>query len=164
MSRPEWSRYFMSLAHLSAERSTCTRRQVGAVATKDNRVLSTGYNGAPRGVIHCSKTGCLRDALGIKSGDRHDVCRGVHAEQNVIASAASYGVSISGSVLYVTHKPCNICLKMLINAGVRAVVYDFDYKDTQANLLLQQSNIMCIPFDEIVSSEAIKKQLKTVSL
>ena len=131
----------MSIAQLVATRSTCLRRKVGAVLVKDKRVIATGYNGAPTGVRHCEETGCLREQLGIESGERHELCRGLHAEQNVIISAAYYGVTTEGTTLYSTHLPCIICSKMLINAGVEKVFFSDGYPDPLADQMLAEANI-----------------------
>lgn len=131
----------MSIAQLVATRSTCLRRKVGAVLVKDKRVIATGYNGAPTGVRHCEETGCLREQLGIESGERHELCRGLHAEQNVIISAAYYGVTTEGTTLYSTHLPCIICSKMLINAGVERVFFSDGYPDPLADQMLAEANI-----------------------
>jgi len=112
----------MTIAKLVSKRSTCLRRNIGAVLVKDKRIIATGYNGAPTGIRHCEDTGCLREKLGIKSGERHELCRGLHAEQNVIIQAAYYGVSTKDTVLYSTHKPCIICSKMIINAGIKRFI------------------------------------------
>jgi dCMP deaminase len=119
----------MDMAKLAARRSSCLRRAVGAVLVKDRRLLATGYNGVPSGVTHCEVTGCLRERLNVPSGERHELCRGLHAEQNAIIQAAFHGVSIRDAVLYCTNLPCIICAKMLINAGVRRVVYIEGYSD-----------------------------------
>ncbi|MBP2667880.1 MAG: CMP/dCMP deaminase zinc-binding [Deltaproteobacteria bacterium] len=119
----------MDMAKLAARRSSCLRRAVGAVLVKDRRLLATGYNGVPSGVTHCDVAGCLRDRLQVPSGERHELCRGLHAEQNAIIQAAFHGVSIRDAVLYCTNLPCIICAKMLINAGVRRVVYIEGYSD-----------------------------------
>src|SRR5512135_1336683 len=123
MPRPGWDEYFMEITRLVARRSTCLRRQVGAVLVKDKNILATGYNGAPSGIAHCLDVGCLRERMGIPSGERHELCRGLHAEQNAIIQAAFHGVSIRDAVLYCTNLPCIICAKMLINAGVRRIVH-----------------------------------------
>ena len=128
--RPDWDTYFMDMAKLAARRSSCLRRAVGAVLVKDRRLLATGYNGVPSGVTHCEVTGCLREKLGVPSGERHELCRGLHAEQNAIIQAAFHGVSIRDAVLYCTNLPCIICAKMLINAGVRRIVYLEGYADS----------------------------------
>jgi len=139
--RPSWPEYFMSIAKLVATRSTCLRRNVGAVLVKDKRILATGYNGAPIGIRHCEETGCLRERLAVKSGERHELCRGLHAEQNVIIQSAYYGVITKGTSLYSTHKPCIICTKMLINAGVNKIFFFFFYPDTLADEMLSEANI-----------------------
>jgi dCMP deaminase len=131
----------MDIAALVARRSTCLRRQVGAVAVKDKRVLATGYNGAPSGIPHCLEVGCLREQEGIPSGERHELCRGIHAEQNVIIQAAYHGVSIQGATLYCTNQPCAICSKMLINAGIREIFYREGYADTLSEGFLQAAKI-----------------------
>jgi dCMP deaminase len=140
-SRPSWEEYFMSIAQLVAKRSTCLRRQVGAVIVKNNNILATGYNGTPSGISHCADVGCLRDQLKIPSGERHELCRGLHAEQNVIIQAAKHGVNIDGAVLYCTNSPCIICSKMIINAGIREIVYLDGYPDILAKDILAESGI-----------------------
>ncbi|MEA3360639.1 MAG: cytidine/deoxycytidylate deaminase family protein [Thermodesulfobacteriota bacterium] len=141
MTRPSWSEYFMSIAKLVATRSTCLRRHVGAVLVKDKRIIATGYNGAPAGIRHCEETGCLREKLGVKSGERHELCRGLHAEQNVIIQAAYYGVSTKETILYSTHKPCIICSKMLINAGVKKIFFSEGYPDSLADEMIAEAHI-----------------------
>ena len=131
----------MSIAKLVATRSTCLRRSVGAVLVKDKRILATGYNGAPTGIRHCEETGCLRAKLKVKAGERHELCRGLHAEQNVIIQAAYYGVTTRGTTLYSTHKPCIICSKMLINAGVEKIFFLNGYPDPLADEMLNEANI-----------------------
>jgi len=139
--RPEWDEYFMSIADLVSKRSTCLRRSVGAVIVRDRRLLATGYNGAPSGLHHCLDVGCLREELGIPSGERHELCRGLHAEQNAIIQAALHGVSVNGSSLYCTNHPCIICAKMIINAGVVRVVVKADYKDKLATDILKEAGV-----------------------
>ena len=139
--RPGWDEYFIKIAYLVSERSTCLRRKVGAVLVKDKRILATGYNGAPAGIVHCEVTGCLREKLNVPSGERHELCRGLHAEQNVLLQAALHGVSVKGSVLYVTVTPCIICAKMIINAGVKEVVIDGDYPDKMAKEFLKEAGV-----------------------
>ncbi|MBW1850835.1 MAG: cytidine/deoxycytidylate deaminase family protein [Deltaproteobacteria bacterium] len=141
MSRPSWSEYFMTIARMVAKRSTCLRRQVGAVLVKDKRMLATGYNGAPSGLRHCEEVGCLRQDGFIPSGERHELCRGLHAEQNAIIQAAYHGISISGSTLYCTNKPCVICSKMIINAGIKKIVYEEGYNDELADQMLTEAGI-----------------------
>lgn len=141
IKRPAWDEYFMKVAFLICERSTCLRRKVGAVLVKDKQILSTGYNGAPKGISHCSVAGCLREELKVPSGQRHEICRGLHAEQNVILQAASFGVPTKGSIIYITNTPCSICAKMIINAGIEEVVIDSEYPDKMAVELLEQAGI-----------------------
>ncbi|MGB9711600.1 MAG: deoxycytidylate deaminase [Dissulfurimicrobium hydrothermale] len=143
-SRPPWDVYFMSIARLVAGRSTCLRRKVGAVLVKDRRILCTGYNGAPSGLKHCLEIGCLREELNIPSGERHELCRALHAEQNVIVQAAYYGTAIAGSTLYCTNLPCAICTKMLINAGVRSIYYAEGYRDPMSRAMLEEAGIELI--------------------
>jgi len=126
---------------LVVSRSTCLRRQVGAVIVKDKKILATGYNGAPSGLAHCLEVGCLRDKLGIPSGERHELCRGLHAEQNAIIQAAYHGVSVNGATLYCTNLPCIICTKMLINAGIQRVVYAEGYTDPLALQMWEESRV-----------------------
>lgn len=133
MSRPSWDEYFMEIANLAKTRSTCLRRQVGAVLTKEKNILATGYNGAPAGVRHCEETGCLRNQLNIPSGENHELCRGVHAEQNAIVQAAKWGTSINGATLYSTVLPCFICAKMIINAGIVRIVIAEPYADKKSS-------------------------------
>ena len=131
----------MRIAHLVAERSTCLRRKVGAIAVKEKRILATGYNGAPAGLAHCLDIGCLREQLKIPSGQRHELCRGLHAEQNVIIQAAVHGVSIAGATIYCTTQPCLICTKMLINCGITAIYFAEGYPDDLAQEMLQEAGI-----------------------
>lgn len=151
MERPSWEEYFMDITLLVARRSTCMRRQVGAVMVKDKNILATGYNGTPSGITHCDVTGCLREQLKVPSGERHELCRGLHAEQNAIIQAARHGVNIGGSVLYCTDSPCIICTKMLINAGIRKVVYLKGYADKLSMEMLEESGIEACLFDNVAS-------------
>ncbi len=137
--RPSWEEYFMEIARVVATRSTCLRRQVGAVLVKNRQILATGYNGVPRGIVHCEERGCLRDELGIPSGERQELCRGLHAEQNAIIQAARHGVPIEGSTAYCTAQPCVLCAKILINAGIKEIVYCDKYPDELAQELLSES-------------------------
>ncbi len=139
--RPSWDAYFMDIASLVARRSTCLRRAVGAVIVKDKRILSTGYNGAPSGIAHCCETGCLRERLSVPSGERHELCRGIHAEQNAIIQAAYHGVSIRDATLYCTNLPCSICAKMIINAGIRSIVYLSGYADAMSEEMLREAGV-----------------------
>lgn len=141
IDRPDWDHYFMQIASVVATRSTCMRRQVGALLVLNKRILSTGYNGAPSGLSHCLEVGCLREQLKIPSGERHELCRGLHAEQNAIIQAAVHGVAIKGSVLYCTHYPCALCAKMLVNAGVRSLVLSENYPDALAKELFTEAGI-----------------------
>jgi dCMP deaminase len=141
ISRPGWDEYFMNMAHLAARRSSCLRRTVGAVLVKDKQILATGYNGAPMGAKHCDEIGCMRQKLNIPSGQRHEICRGLHAEQNVILQAARHGVSLKESIIYITHTPCSICAKMIVNAGIREVVCSGDYPDEFALGFLKDAKI-----------------------
>lgn len=140
-ARPDWDEYFLQLADLVASRSTCIRRHVGAVLVKDERIIATGYNGAPRGIKHCMEVGCLRETLGIPSGQRYELCRGVHAEQNAIINAAYYGVSTRDTVLYCTNQPCIICARIIANAGIRRVVHRGNFQDSLALELLEEAGI-----------------------
>lgn len=146
MKRPSWDDYFMEMTKLTATRSSCLRRHVGAVLVKDTRVIATGYNGAPAGVTHCEVTGCLRQKLNVPSGERHELCRGLHAEQNAIIQAALYGVSTEGATLYCTTKPCSICTKMIINAKITKIVYEEYYEDSLADELLNDTDIRILQY------------------
>jgi len=140
--RPDWGSYFMEIARIVSMRSTCLRRNVGAVIVKDKRILATGYNGAPSGLKHCIEVSCLREQMKIAPGERHELCRGLHAEQNAIIQAAYHGVSIYGAHLYCTHLPCSICIKMLINAGISEVYYEDGYPDALSLSLIEESDIL----------------------
>ena len=142
--RPEWDDYFLDIVGLVAKRATCLRRQVGAALVRDRRILSTGYNGAPSGLRHCLSIGCLREQQHIPSGERHELCRGLHAEQNAIIQAALHGVSVKGATLYCTNHPCIICAKMIINAGIARIVVKGDYRDGLAEEMLAESQIEVI--------------------
>ena len=139
--RPDWDTYFMRITKLVATRSSCLRRSVGAVLIKDKRILATGYNGAPAGMAHCEEAGCLRDQLHIPSGERHELCRGLHAEQNAIIQAARQGTEIKDSTLYCTTAPCSLCAKMLINAGVTRIVYEGSYPDERAMAFFAEAGV-----------------------
>lgn len=136
----------MDITNLVARRTTCSRRMVGAVIVKEKRVLATGYNGAPSGIRHCSETGCLREQLNVPSGERHELCRGIHAEQNAIIQAALHGVSIKDSTLYCTTQPCSICCKMIINAGIRKIYYQEGYADPMAVEMFAEAGIEVIHY------------------
>lgn len=148
MNRPSWDDYFMEMTKLTATRSSCLRRHVGAVLVKDTRVIATGYNGAPAGVTHCEVTGCLRQKLNVPSGERHELCRGLHAEQNAIIQAALYGVSTEGATIYCTTKPCSICTKMIINAKISKIVYEEYYNDSLADELLKDTDIRILQYQK----------------
>jgi len=141
MNRPSWDEYFMEMAFLARKRSTCIRRGVGAVIVKDNRVIASGYNGAPKDVAHCEETGCLRQQQNVPSGQRHELCRGLHAEQNAIVQAACMGHAIEGATLYCTTQPCIICTKMIINAGIKRVVITEAYPDALAEQMIKEAGI-----------------------
>jgi len=141
MSRPSWDEYFMAIAEEVSRRSTCLRRQVGAIVVVDRRILATGYNGAPSHVPHCEEVGCLREKMKVPSGERHELCRGLHAEQNAMVQAARHGVRIDGATLYTTHHPCSMCSKMAINAGIRRIVCREDYPDDLGKRLLAESGV-----------------------
>ncbi|QGG47098.1 cytidine deaminase [Heliorestis convoluta] len=146
--RPSWDQYFMEIAHLVAQRSTCVRRKVGAIITKDQRILATGYNGAPRKLPHCQDIGCLRNQQNIPSGERHELCRAVHAEQNALLQAAAYGVPIQGGTLYSTTQPCVLCARMIINAQLTRIIYQGSYPDTLALTMLEEAGIELIRWEE----------------
>jgi len=139
--RPSWHQYFMEMARLSGKRSTCLRRKVGAIIVRNNQILSTGYNGAPKNVPHCAEAGCLRERLNVPSGERHELCRGVHAEQNAIIQAAVNGTSIAGAVLYCTNQPCVICSKLLINSEINTIYIAEPYPDELAQKMLKEAGI-----------------------
>ncbi len=141
MSRPTWEDYFLKIAFDVAERSTCLRRRVGAILVKNKRILATGYNGAPSGLRHCEEVGCIREKHGIPSGERHELCRGLHAEMNAFLQAAMHGVSTQGADLYTTTYPCSLCAKMIINAGVARVIEAGEYPDSLAGDLLSEAGV-----------------------
>ena len=148
MDRPSWDEYFMGIAKLTSERSTCLRRKVGAVIVQDRQIVATGYNGAPRGLAHCDELGgCLREKMGVPSGERQELCRALHAEQNAIIQAATSGNSIEGATMYVTHQPCSICAKMIINAGIRKVIVEQGYPDELAVELLAEAGLKIVTLD-----------------
>jgi len=142
--RPTWDNYFMKIAEDVATRSTCIRRNVGALLVKNKRILATGYNGAPSGISHCTPETCLRTKFQVPSGERHELCRGLHAEQNAIIQAAYHGVSIAGATIYVTHQPCSICTKMLINSGIKKFIVKHPYNDPLAEEMLAETDIEVI--------------------
>jgi dCMP deaminase len=142
----------MDITRLVAQRSTCIRRKVGAVAVKDKRILATGYNGAPRNMRDCLELGCLREKMEVPSGQRHELCRGLHAEQNVIIQAALHGISLQESVLYCTHQPCLICAKMLINCGITAVFFASPYPDPLSEGMFAEAGVV---LDRLLPSRAV---------
>ncbi len=145
--RPSWQEYFTKISDEVSTRSTCLRRQTGAVIVRQKRILATGYNGAPSGLKHCSDVGCLREENNIASGERHELCRGLHAEQNAIIQAARHGIDISESTVFCTHHPCVLCAKMLINAGIETIYYRKGYPDQLAKELLKGAGLKTIQFN-----------------
>ncbi|HAW60124.1 MAG TPA: cytidine deaminase [Actinobacteria bacterium] len=141
MERPSWDEYFLSITEQVSTRSTCLRRQIGAIIVKDKRILATGYNGAPRDLRHCAEVGCLREKQNISSGERQELCRGLHAEQNAIIQAALHGIKIEGSTIYSTHQPCILCSKMIINAGIREIIFRDEYPDPLAESMLKEAGL-----------------------
>ncbi len=141
LDRPSWDEYFMALAEVVSRRATCVRRGVGALLVRDRRILATGYNGAPTGLQHCGQAGCMREQMNVPSGQRHELCRGLHAEQNAIIQAALHGTSVRDSVLYVTHQPCVVCAKMLVNAQIKEIVFAGDYPDELSRYILEEAGI-----------------------
>lgn len=146
--RPSWDQYFMTLADEVATRTTCLRRAVGAVVVKEHRILATGYNGVPTGMRHCAETGCLREQLGVPSGQRQEICRGLHAEQNAIIQAARYGIDINGASIYITTQPCITCAKMLINAGIQEIIFANPYPDKLSMEMLAEAGTKVRVFQE----------------
>ena len=151
--RPCWDDYYMDMLNIVKSRSTCLRRHVSAIIVKDNRILSTGYNGAPKGIQHCEETGCLRAKLNVPSGERHELCRGIHAEQNAIIQASVHGVSIDGAIIYISHSPCSMCSKMIINAGIKKIIFKGDYPDPLAIELLQGAKIELVKYKKNTDKE-----------
>jgi dCMP deaminase len=145
--RPSWDEYFLSITQHVAQRSTCLRRKVGAILVRDKRIIATGYNGVPAGIRHCDLVGCLRDQLQVPSGERHELCRGLHAEQNAIVQASTHGVSIEGASLYCTNMPCSICSKMLINAKIKTIYYAEGYPDALADEMLAEAGIEVVKLE-----------------
>jgi dCMP deaminase len=139
--RLPWDSYFMKIAELVSERSTCLRRRVGAVVVRDKHILATGYNGAPKGLSHCLEVGCLREELGIPSGERVEICRGIHAEQNALVQASRFGIALEGGTVYTNTQPCVTCSKLLINSGIVRIVYLEPYADKLGEEMLQQSGV-----------------------
>ena len=146
--RPSWNEYFMLIAKLVSTRSTCNSRPTGAVLVKDRQILATGYNGVPRGIGHCDQRGCLRDQLGIPSGERHELCRGLHAEQNAIIQAAYHGIAINGAEVYTTLQPCVTCAKTLINSGVVTVYFCGAYPDRLSMEMFEEAGTRLVRMGE----------------
>ncbi len=146
MHRPSWDAYFLGIAQLVSKRSTCLRRRVGAVIVKDKRILTTGYNGAPSGLAHCEEIGCLRDALKVPSGQRHELCRALHAEMNAILQAAQYGRGVKEGSIYCTNQPCIIRAKMIVNAGIKKVIVLADYPDEQAKKIFKEAKVSLLMY------------------
>jgi dCMP deaminase len=142
MPRPSWDEYFMSIAEQVAGRSTCLRRATGSVLVKDKRILATGYNGVPKGLAHCEDAGCIREQRQIPSGSNHELCRGIHAEQNAVIQAAKHGIAMDGSTAYCTHQPCVLCAKILLNAGVADIVFREPYPDPLSAELLAEARVV----------------------
>jgi dCMP deaminase len=148
--RPSWDEYFMEMAMITAKRSTCLRRQVGAVIVQNRHIMAAGYNGAPKGLAHCAERGgCLRERMGVPSGERHELCLALHAEQNAIVQAASLGQSIDGATMYITHQPCVICAKMIINAGIKKIIVKEGYPDRLAVDILAEAGLKIIMVDSL---------------
>lgn len=167
-SRPGWYEYFMTIADLASTRSTCTRRKVGAVLVRENNILATGYNGAPRGVKHCIEVGCLREKHKIPSGERTEMCRGLHAEQNLLVQAARHGVQVKDAILFCNFRPCITCTKMIINAGIKKVIYREQYHDSlaeemavEAGLKLEQLTLVK-PDTIDVSNKSYEEEIKAI--
>ncbi|MCI2061290.1 MAG: dCMP deaminase family protein [Eubacteriaceae bacterium] len=152
--RMSWDEYFMEMAELASKRSTCLRRQVGAVVVQDRHVIATGYNGAPRGIEHCIDRGsCYREDHHIPSGERHELCRALHAEQNAIIQAATLAQSIEGATMYITNQPCVICAKMIINAGIRRIVVRDGYPDEMAVEMLEEAGLKIVMLEDIKNQQ-----------
>lgn len=146
-NRPSWQKYFMEMAYLASQRSTCLRRKVGAVLVRDNQILSTGYNGSPKNIRHCSETGCLREKQNVPAGEKHELCRGVHAEQNAIIQCAINGTSTRNAVLYCTNQPCSICAKLIINAEIKIVYISEAYPDKLAENMFEEAGVEMINYN-----------------
>ena len=153
-TRISWDEYFMQMAELTSQRSTCLRRHVGAVIVQNKHVIATGYNGAPRGLKHCAEIGgCLREELNVPSGERHELCRALHAEQNAIIQAAVLGQSVDGGSIYITHQPCAICSKMIINAGISRIVVREGYPDDLARDILDEAGLKVVTLDKLAKDK-----------
>lgn len=153
MTRPTWDEYWMIIATDASSRSTCLRRNVGAIIVKDNQILSMGYNGAPTGIPHCDITGCLRQTLNVPSGERAELCRAIHAEQNAIIHAAKHGISTKNATMYITTSPCNICAKILINAGISRIVFKEKYNDEEATTMLTNADFKLTRINDLYQYE-----------
>jgi dCMP deaminase len=160
--RPSWDQYFMSIAKLASTRSTCLRRKVGAVIVKDKHILSTGYNGAPRGLAHCLEIGCLREKLNIKSGTRHELCRAIHAEQNAVIQAAVSGVSIEGATMYCTTFPCVLCSKIIINSGIERIVVMEGYPDELSEEMLSEAGMKVEYMDKSELVSIVEEEIEEI--
>lgn len=160
--RPTLDDYFMEIAKVVSKRSTCLRHKNGAVLVRNKHIISTGYNGAPSGIFHCSDVGCLREKNMIPSGERHELCRGAHAEANAIVQAALNGTSTASSTMYSTHRPCSFCAKLMINAKIREVVYIYPYSDKLALDLLKSAGVKMRKY-EVAPSESLNRQTPTVT-
>lgn len=160
MGRQSWTEYFMSLAHQVATRSTCERRQVGAIAVgSGHRIIGTGYNGALPGTPHCDELGgCLRNRLGVPSGERQEICRAQHAEANICNTAAKFGICLDGATIYVTHQPCVTCVKAMVTCGIKAVIFDDDYPDELACQLAKEAGMELISYKKQLEKEAKKRE------
>ncbi|AJG40400.1 MULTISPECIES: deoxycytidylate deaminase [Thermotoga] len=145
--RESWDSYFMRIARMVSERSTCFHRKVGAVIVKDHRILATGYNQPPSKFPHCNEVGCIRDDLGINSGEHQEICYALHAEQNALMQAAKFGIAVNGATIYVTHKPCSICARLLVNAGIKRVVYEKDYPDPLTDFFFKFTGVESVRFE-----------------
>lgn len=145
-SRESWDSYFMRIARMVSERSTCVHRKVGAVIVKDHRILATGYNQPPSKFPHCNEIGCIRDDLEINSGEHQEICYALHAEQNALMQAAKFGIAVNGATIYVTHKPCSICARLIVNAGIKRVVYEKDYPDPLTDFFFKFTGVESVRF------------------
>lgn len=159
MQRPDWDTYFLMTAIIASTRSTCLRRKVGAVITLQNHVLSTGYNGSPHGTRHCIDVGCMREKFGIPSGERHEMCRGSHAEMNAISQASKMGIKTDGATIFCTHEPCSFCTKAIINAGIKEIVYFNPYPDELAQQIRAEAGIAVRQLSQAVY-EATRQYLR----
>lgn len=150
MPRPSWHQYFYNIAVEVGKRSTCRRRSCGALIVKGERILTTGYNGAPAGLAHCLDRGCLREEMGVPSGERHELCRGLHAEQNALLQAALHGVKIENAVIYTTHFPCAQCAKMIINSGIAGIYFGESYPDGLSSDLIDEAGIKVVCVSDLI--------------